>query len=117
MLFFLRCAFWLSIVYASISWSNGALGTRGGGSGLTRSDGGRVNPVLDGAANKAVAVVTGTCKRDPATCLTEAARLTALVDASASLEMEAGIARSNDELMPMPRPRRHGRGAMPARTP
>lgn len=115
MLFFLRCAFWLSIVYASMSWSDGALGTYERGGGVAAS------PALVAMTDTAITGLSDFCKREPAACLAETARLTAMVNANATAadreRTAAAIVGPAVVQMLARDPRRHSRGAMLARTP
>jgi hypothetical protein len=102
--FFLRCIFWLSIVYASMSWTNGALTNRDLVQGSAKA--GRVAAEAVDMASSGLSVL---CKRHPADCLADAARLTALVDASASPAPRAAEAPASTIAavpMPVPDPRR-----------
>lgn len=84
-MFFLRCAFWLSIVYSSMSWTNGGLQVHGG----RQVHGGDATIGASAAATKrdlttrlaktAVAGATDLCAHHAAECLADAARLTSLI--------------------------------------
>ncbi len=107
--FFLRCMFWLAIVYASMSWTREDLAP-GRWVRVPSVPGSLATVVGDKAATGAAM-----CKADPAGCLTQAARLTALIegtgDADADLSPKA-VAHAAGA----PRnPRRHG--AAPGQTP
>lgn len=110
-LFFLRCAFWLTIVYASMSWTRDELAS---------GDWARPTPVPAAVAGllsaQAEAGVAALCKHQPARCLADAARLTALVDGAAenqdSVPDSAGGSHMPAVPMPVPDPRRRARGTM-----
>lgn len=74
-MFFLRCAFWLSIVYSSMSWP-GALPLRGPNEGhaAVAAVQTRTSPLVARAAASATAY----CGRHAAACLSDAERLTSL---------------------------------------
>lgn len=84
MWFLLRAVFWLSIVFASISWPQGpAAPVR-----VLASGAGKVQDVLGKAAAKAQAGVEEACLRAPSTCLNAAARLNRLTEGPRSSGME-----------------------------
>ena len=106
-MFFLRCVFWLSIVYASMSWTNGALSNRD----LVQSTA-KAGHVAVEAVDMASSGLSVFCKRRPADCLADAARLTALVDASAAStpsEADTSVSAVSAVPMPVPDPRRDAR--------
>lgn len=103
-MFFLRCAFFLSIVYASMSWTNGALPSQGFGTRVIET--GRA--VTAHVMTKVVAGATDLCTRHAAECMTDAARLTALFAAG-------DPTRAVPPTTGAPVPRRHGRDAKLAR--
>ena len=102
-MFLLRCTFWLSIVYASMSWGGNALQHHGGfaAAAATRS------AMRDGAAERAVASVTGFCQDHQAPCLKDAALMTTLVETTLQTDADEAIVQDAAEVpAPMPAPRR-----------
>lgn len=107
-MFFLRCAFFLSIVYVSIF-----SGVRSLRSPHTFEA--AVASQTVGVTGAAVQRATDWCSERPAQCVRDAARLTALVQ-TASAEPVPGTEDADDEAqpapMPVPDPRRRAARAM-----
>ena len=108
-LFFLRCVFWLAIVYASMSWTRQDLAP-GDWTSAPASPGALAGDL----AGRAMAGAAALCQHKPARCLAEAARLTALVDSTApdAARDTADVASRATPPLPIPDPRRHARTAM-----
>lgn len=109
-MFFLRCAFFLSIVYVSISFGAGSLRSPHAFAGAVASE-------AAGVANVAVARATNWCAERPAQCARDAARLTALVqmtDAEPSSGEDEGLAKAevSPAPLPIPAPRRRAARAV-----
>ena len=109
-MFFLRCVFWLSIVYASMSWSREDLAP----TAWLRPPG---TASLAGYLAGKTAGAEAFCKQHPARCLADAASLTTLIE-GAKVEDENSVDdRPVADLspvvpLPIPDPRRHARAAM-----
>ena len=104
-MFLLRCTFWLSIVYASMSWGIGAARPHDAVASTARRP-----AMLDGAAERAVASIAGICQAHGAQCLKDAASLTTLVQTSlqqadADEADETELANVAVAPLPAPRPR------------
>lgn len=114
-MFFLRCAFWLSIVYASMSWTPGTLAPVNVGSSLVAAARSQAESLVTSAATSA----SDLCGRHPAECIAEAARLTALVTVTGhSAQADADEPATTATIpLPVPDPRRHARDAKLARAP
>ena len=99
MRFGLRCIFWLAILYHAI------LSERGGTDTAVRTA-----AEAAGAARRGISEgVDAYCRREPATCLADATRLTSLLAATPA------HAQASDTTAPEPRHRR--RGALASTTP
>ncbi len=117
MFFLLRCVFWLSIVYSSMSWAVGpstdglrAAAAVGQPAALRQAvlDGGLA---LAGAARAAaVDGATAWCVNSPRQCLADATQLTALVSANQAEDLgDPAADAASIALFPLPPvdPRRH----------
>ena len=112
-MFFLRCAFFLSIVYSSMSWTNGALQPQRPGAPAVAT----VPAATSRLVSQAVAGARDLCARHAQDCLADAARLTALfsaTDASEPAKADAGRDRPRPSVAT---PRRHGRDTKLASAP
>ncbi len=114
-MFFLRCAFWLSVVYASISWTPGTLTSAGADSDLIAVGRSQAQSLVETAR----AQVAAYCMHHARECLDDAAHLTTLV---AAFERSADTGLEEPETtasipLPVPDPRRHARDAKLARVP
>ena len=139
MFFFLRCVFWLSIVYASISWPTGTfeavtprlpdLGVRAIAMGraevatLAAQGFAAQGFAAQGLGARGLAAVAGPgiadlCSRHRVECLEDARRLTSLIAAGDAPEaLVAPTPASVEVPLPVPDPRRAGRGAKRPATP
>lgn len=110
-MFFLRCAFFLSIVYVSISCGVGALHSPHAFEAAVASE-------AAGVANAAVARATDWCAERPTQCIRDAARLTALVrtavaePVSGPEDVVLADAAAPSAPMPIPDPRRRAARAV-----
>ena len=110
-MFFLRCAFFLSIVYVSISCGVGSLYSPHAFEAAVASE-------AAGVADAAVARATDWCAERPAQCVRDAARLTALVQTAAaepvsgSGDVVLADAEAAPAPMPVPDPRRRATRAV-----
>lgn len=112
--FLLRCIFWLSIVFSSMSWATDAAQPH------AAPDVAREGKALVGAVGTLAAdQVRAWCVKSPERCLADASRLTALValnQAEDQSEMAASVAKGssspNASLLPVPPANPH-RAAMP----
>lgn len=114
-MFLLRCVFWLAIVYASMSWTREDLAP-GDWIRAPASPGALAGVIADRATRHAAAV----CRHEPARCVTESARLTALIDGTEDTEATrdtSSVGPRPPVPLPIADPRRHGRAGMqtPAR--
>lgn len=118
-MFLLRCAFWLSVVYASMSWAPGTLAPVNVGSSLVEAGRSQTQSLVASAAARA----TDLCARHARECIAEAARLTALISATDRSAEAAADEPKTDAMptatipLPVPDPRRHVRDAKLARAP
>ncbi len=119
MFFPLRCAFWLSIVYASMSWAPGTLAPGSVGSGLasTLVETGRSQ--ADSLVTSATASAAEFCARHAPECIAEAARLTSLFAASERRDGADADEPATTATIPLPvrDPRRRIRDAKLAHAP
>lgn len=105
-MFFLRCAFFLSIVYVSIALGAGSLRSPHAFEAAVASEASDV-------ATAAVAHASDWCAERPARCARDAARLTSLVQTTASEPAFDGDdtlladAEGPHAPLPVPDPRRH----------
>ncbi len=110
-MFFLRCAFFLSIVYVSISCGVGSLHSPHAFEAAVASEAASV-------ANAAVSRATDWCAERPAQCVRDAARLTALVQTavaepvSSTEDVVLFDAEVPSAPMPVPDPRRRAARAL-----
>ncbi len=75
-MFLLRCAFWLSVVYASMSWGGTVFQHHGSFEAATRGE----PALLDGGVvGRAAAGAADVCRGREVDCVRDAAMLTALV--------------------------------------
>ena len=101
-MFFLRCAFWLSIVYSSMSWTTGALPHAVGTPALAAASAASAQ-----LAERAFTGATDLCSRHAADCLADAARLTSLfaaTDPSHEQDAAAATPASDQDVVPLPVP-------------
>ncbi len=112
-MFFLRCAFFLSIVYSSMSWTSGALQAQGPGGHANATAPAETSRLV----SKAVAGATDFCARHAADCLADAARLTSLFAATDPSEPSTADVPRDRPRTSVSTPRRHGRDAKLARAP
>lgn len=107
-MFFLRCAFWLTIVYTSICFSAGALRSPHAFEAAVASE-------TSGVADAVVARATDWCAERPGHCVRDAARLTALVQSAVAAE-PAGpddmVVAEATAPLPVPDPRRRAARAV-----
>jgi hypothetical protein len=106
-MFFLRCAFWLSIVYSSMSWTTSALQSQAVGTPALAT----ARAATAQLADTALAGATDLCSRHAAECLADAARLTSLFANTDQSHEEATPASApendgEDVPLPVPDPRR-----------
>lgn len=101
-MFFLRCAFFLSIVYAGIAFGAGSLHSPHAFEAAVASE-------ASGMAQAAVARATDWCAERPAQCVRDAARLDALVETA----MAEPVSGAPDEVLADEAPR----APMPVRDP
>lgn len=114
-MFLLRCAFWLSIVFASMSWGEGALRSPGLATSV-----GVTATTLRAAADRSLGGISAFCKDREAACLRDAARLTALVDTTLQpVDRDDVIVQDRviDPPLPPPAPRRRAAASMLTRHP
>ena len=112
-MFLLRCIFWLSVVYASMSFGGGALRHRGSFDAAVAS----TSPTLDSVATQAVGGVSALCRGREAQCLQDAARMTSLVRATLLQDDDKSIVQEAPEPpLPPPAPRRRVAAAMLTRS-
>ena len=109
-MFFLRCVFWLSIVYASMSWTREDLAST---TWFHTPGTGSISGYLGGKTAGAEAF----CKQHPARCLADAASLTTLIDGAKAEDLSSAddrpaAAASPPVPFPIPDPRRHARAVM-----
>ena len=110
-MFFLRCGFFLSIVYVGITFGVGSLRSPHAFEAAVASEAASVT-------DAAVARATDWCAERPARCARDAARLTALVQATAvePVSDDAGVELADAEapVVPLPvrDPRRRGTRAV-----
>ena len=102
-MFILRCAFFLSIVYVSIVCGSSALHNPHAFEAAVASE-------ASGAANAAVARAADWCAERPSRCSRDAARLTAMVEATVAEPVSGGdevvLAEAPRAPRPVPAPRR-----------
>ncbi len=103
-MFFLRCGFFLSIVYVGITFGVGSLRSSQAFEAAVASEAASVT-------DAAVAHATDWCAERPARCIRDAARLTALVEATAIEPVFDGTAieRADPEVPAVPLPVRDPR--------
>ena len=103
-MFLLRCTFWLSIVYASMSWGGKALQHHESFASVTADR----SSVMETVAERAVASVSSFCQEHEAQCLRDAASMTTLVQATLEKDDpdEAIVPETADIPLPTPDPRR-----------
>ena len=104
-MFLLRCAFWLSIVYASMSWSGDALRRHVSPTAVAANGSAMLQPI----AERAIASVGGVCEGHEAQCFKDARSLTTLVSTVLRNDddVQEPVTRdAPDAPVPMPVPRR-----------
>ena len=113
-MFFLRCAFFLSLVYSSMSWTNTAFDPRKAVPTQAMQAG---RTVAASVVDRAIAGATDFCARHATECLTQAAELTSLVAATDPSNIRAEDAQPDSVPLPVPDPRRRTQDAKLAPTP
>ena len=104
LVFLLRCIFWLSIVYSSMSWASDAGQPHALRDVLARES----RALAQTAGNTAVDHARAWCVDSPRRCLADASQLTALVSANQSEDLTEAAAPAR-EIYPLPpaNPHRH----------
>ena len=101
-MFLLRCAFWLSIVYASMSWGSDAFHRRG------PLDTAMAMPSVGVIAERVKAAGSTVCRGREMQCLTDAAAMTGLVKTALSRgDNDVTVQDADDVPLPPRAPRHH----------
>ncbi len=108
-MFLLRCIFWLSVVYASMSWNDGAFSRHGSfGAAVTGNDTGSFGAFVGHTAQTAL----GFCNGRATECMKDAASLTTLVHLSLREGSDDLSEDAVDVPLPPPAPRHRIAGAV-----